>query len=177
LKRLLIIIAMVLIAADSFAADSEKHFAFIAGGEFQTQDGFGNFPFMGFSAGLAGRAYANLSGHDLWIRVMYQKTWPLNISNAAVSGELERSTLSVGAQFVLESCGFHLGLEPGLLHRVTGTGDSFSTAYGFYLEGSALVTGDPRTSMFVFQPSVILKYMFNHGLEVGLGITVPVRFF
>jgi hypothetical protein len=174
---LLIGIIMALATAATFAGDSEKHFAFILGGEFQTQDGFGNFPFLGFNGGIAAKVYKNLSGHDLWIRVMYQKTWPLNISNAAVSGDLERSTLSMGTQFVFESCGFHLGLEPGLLHRVTRTGSYFNTTYGFYLEGSAQVAGDPQTDIIMFQPFANLKYLVNEGLEIGIGFTVPVRFF
>lgn len=168
-------IILMLITTVVFAKginETEKNLSIIGAPVFQTQDGVGDLPFVGFDTGLSVKVYPS-NDVNVWVRALYQRTWPFNLATPEFLTTHIRNTLSLGPEFVLNLDGFLLGLGPGFMYRITDYDNgTYDSEYGFYVEGFTQIE---IWKWLVLQPTIDIKYVGS--LEVGIAIRTLLRFF
>ncbi len=145
------------------------------GSVFQTQDGFGDLPFVGVDVSVGANVYKDRNNHELWIKMFFQKTWPFKLSSLKTFTTYVRSSLGLGPEFVFNYYDdFLVGLSPGALYRITDCSDgSYVSEYGLFAEGFTQIE---ILKWLVLQPAVDIK-MFDYlsTLEIGVSLRCLLR--
>jgi hypothetical protein len=124
--------------------------------------------FAGLGCGVSIKAYDD--GFEAWIRLLYQKTWPFDISNFSAEDECSKTTAILSSELVFDAGDYTLGIAPGIFYRLITHPEGEYSEKGICLEGFTRVR---LLKWLSFQPAVDVKFL--DPLEIGFSVHALVN--